>query len=66
MKAIGTIEITEELTLTNPTFEFNSAYLECIFIGDDGLRNSRLIKIDLSNVDLVKAQNENELLSQFV
>ena len=66
MKAIGTIEITEELTLENPTLEFNNVYVECIFVGEDGLRNSRLMKVDLSSIDLEAAKQSNEVLKQFI
>jgi hypothetical protein len=44
MKATGTIEITEELTLENPTMEIKTTYFECVFTDEDGNKHSRLIK----------------------
>lgn len=44
MKAKGTIEITEELTIVNPTIEIKDTYLECIFTDENGNKHSRLIK----------------------
>ena len=44
MKATGAIEITEELTIVNPTLEIINTYLECIFTDENGNKHSRLIK----------------------
>jgi hypothetical protein len=44
MEATGTIVITDELTLDNPTLEFKDTYLECIFTDENGSKHSRLIK----------------------
>lgn len=44
MKATGEIEITEELTIVNPTLEIKGTYIECLFTDEKGDKHSRLIK----------------------
>jgi len=60
MKYTGAIQIEEELELTNPT-----AYVEAIFTDDNGHKHSRLMKVDLTTVDVDTAVESNEILKQF-
>ena len=61
----GTIEIEGVQSMTNPVLKIEDAYLGVIFVDENGFKQSRLMLINLSSVDLISAINSNEHLKNF-
>jgi hypothetical protein len=71
MKATGTIEITEELTLKNPNLTIKKLSLELIFKEDGSeLLHSRTFdfevnKENFSEIDVLDLTSKNDILKLF-